>query len=82
MMTCKHGSSQVVKPLATLPAPIFLSSRLRLIKTVFGDARRMAVWAFRSMGPSQLSNSLVTLLVTDYVLDIDNKLRYHSLSPV
>ena len=72
---------QVIKPFTTLPAPIFLSSRLCLISAIFGDARCMAMWAFHFLGPSQFSHNLVALLITDYVLDIDNKLRCHFSSP-
>lgn len=84
-MTSEHGSGQVVKPRATLPATIFLSSWRCLIKTVFGDARRMAVWTFRPWGPwghlnFRTVSQHLSSLVMCWILTL--KLRYHPPSSV
>lgn len=75
MMAGQDRAAQVIEASPTAFAPVALAVRLRIVPTVATDALAGATGAAHRIGPTMLTNELVTLAIVDESGEIDQLRR-------
>jgi len=71
MMPSKDRVSQVIKAFITIMTRIALTGRFGVIKATLDDMLRLTRGTPDAIGPSQLTNALITLHVIDEIFEVN-----------
>src|SRR5712691_3008300 len=71
MMLSKNSSGQIIKAGVAGGTPIVLPCAFRVIKAVLDDLCGRPRWTLDPFWPAQLASGLITLHISDEILDID-----------